>query len=88
MNLKDIIKTKEWAWRTLLLDDKGELNEAGKVIMKDLREYCRALKSPFDVEQVSMARNVGRLEVFQRIMTFLHYDSSKFYDLDEETYDE
>lgn len=88
MKLRDFIRNKEWAYRTILQGSGGELNEAAKIVLSDLRVFCRATQTPFSQDPYETARNVGRLEVFQRIMAFTEYDYSKLYDLEEEIIDE
>jgi hypothetical protein len=88
MNVRDFWRNKEWAWRALLKADNGQLNEAAKVALADLRTFCRATKSPFNSDPLEMARMTGRLEVFQRVMNYLEYDYSKLYELEEDMIDE
>lgn len=88
MNLQQLIRSREWAWRYLLLQQKGgEPNEAAKIALADLRHFCKGTQSPFASDPYETARMVGRQEVFMRIMQFLHYDFSKIYDLEEEMID-
>ena len=89
MNIKEFIKSKETAWRFLFLDENGQgINRQGKVALADLREFCFATKTAFDTDALEMARRMGRKEVFDRIMTYLNIDYSKYYELEEEYNDE
>lgn len=88
MNLKQFLRQKEWAWRVMTLADTGEPNDAGRIALADLRNFCHGTKSTFSSDPCEMARQVGRQEVFQRIMNFINYDYSKIYDLEEDIVDE
>lgn len=88
MNIKQFIKSKEWAWRFLLLDDNGkDVNSQARIALADLRSFCHGTKSTFSSDPLEMARMTGRKEVFERVMTFLNYETSKIYDLEEELID-
>lgn len=71
------------SYRTLFKNDK-ELNPCAKDVLADLRLFCFGTKSCFDHDSVTMARNVGRQEVFQRIMNYLQIEYADFYVLEEE----
>lgn len=88
MNIKQFLRKKEWAFRSIFSKENGELNEAAKIALADLRLFCNGTKSNFSVDALEMARMEGRREVFMRIMTFLNYDYSKVYDLEEDQIDE
>lgn len=88
MNMKHFLKNKERAWRSLLKAQNGELNESAKIALADLRYFCNGTKSNFSVDALEMARMEGRREVFMRIMTFLNFEYSKLYDLEEDVVDE
>lgn len=89
MNIKEFIKSKETAWRFLLLDENGvNINRQAKIALSDLREFCFATKTTFDSDALEMARRSGRKEVFDRIMTYLNVDYSKYYELEEELNDD
>lgn len=79
------------AYRRMFLTDDGELNEDAKVIMKDLRKFCRATTSTAMVSPVSgqidpmaMAMAEGRREVFNRLNEFLHLSDKVIHNLREE----
>lgn len=85
MNIKQFIKSKEWAWRFLMTDEGGgDLNQHARIALADLRSFCYGTKSTYSSDPLEMARLTGRKEVFERVMQFLHYDYSKIYDLEEE----
>jgi hypothetical protein len=88
MRIRDFIRNKEWAFRQIFGGDNGELNEAAKVALADLRYFCNGTKSNFNTDALEMARMEGRREVFMRIMNYLNYDFSKVYELDEDQVDE
>lgn len=88
MKIRDFIRSKEWAWRFLLLDDSGkDVNSHARVALSDLRSFCHGTKTTFSSDPLEMARLTGRKEVFERIMTYLNYETSKIYDLEEELID-
>jgi hypothetical protein len=82
--MRDFIKNKEWAFRKVFGSENGELNEASKIALADLRYFCNGTKSNFNTDALEMARMEGRREVFMRIMNYLNCDFSKIYELDEE----
>lgn len=88
MNFKDFIQSKEISWRNALKDGQGNLTPEGKIILADLRNFCNGTKSPFRNDTNETMRQIGRQEVFQRIVSFLEYDYSKLYELEEELIDE
>lgn len=88
MKIRDLIRNKEWAWRRLLRSDDGNLNEAAKIVLSDLRTFCNGTRSNFRPDALEMARMEGRREVFMRVMTFLNVDYSAIYDLEEEDLNE
>lgn len=82
--MKRVLQRKEWAYRNIFQGDKGDLHEASKVALADMRTFCNGTKSNFSTDALEMARMEGRREVFTRVMNFLNVDYSKFYDLEEE----
>lgn len=88
MNVKQYLKNKEWAWRKMCYADNGKFNSAAEVALADLRTFCNGTKSTFRNDPYETAREIGRQEVFQRIMTFLNVDYSEIYNLNEEMPDE
>ncbi len=88
MKVRDFFRNKEWAWRHILGGTDGNLHEASKVALADLRVFCNGTKTNFNTDPLEMARMEGRREVFMRIMNFLNYDFSKIYDLEEDIVDE
>lgn len=84
MNYKQFLRSKEWAYRSALKNN----DEAAKVILADLRMFCYGTKSTFSTDPLEMARLTGRKEVFERIMSFMNFDYSKIYDLEEDVIDD
>lgn len=88
MRVRDFIKSKEVAWRVIMTTDDGsDFNAHAKTALADLRTFCNGTRSTFNSDPLEMARLTGRKEVFERIMTYLHYDYSKLYELEEEIID-
>ena len=88
MNLIKLIRSKEWAWRTLLRTDGGALSKHGEVVLADLRTFCNGTKSIYSNDALMMARLEGRREVYMRVMNFLHIDYADQLTLDEDYTDE
>lgn len=91
MSAADRALIKMQAYRRLFLTEGGELNEDAKVIMKDLRKFCRATTSTAMVSPVSgqidpmaMAMAEGRREVFNRLNEYLHLNERVIHNLREE----
>ncbi len=82
--MKRLLQRKEWAYRNIFQGDKGDLHEASKIALADLRTFCNGTKSSFSTDALEMARMEGRREVFTRVTNFLNVDYSKYYDLEEE----
>lgn len=76
--LINFLKGKEIAYRHAL----G--NKMGDVVLSDLRTFCNATKTSFSTDALEMARNEGRREVFNRIMTFMKIDAADLYNYNEE----
>lgn len=77
-------KQKETAYRAIFSKENGELQPMAQVVMTDLRLYCNATKSSFSSDIAEMARNEGRREVFNRIMSFLKVDYEDYFNLNED----
>lgn len=77
-------KQKEQAYRALFLKEGGELNEAAKIVMSDLRLYGSATKSILNSDPIVMASNSGKRDFFNRIMSFLKVDYEEYFNLNEE----
>lgn len=69
---------KQWGYR------QAFDNEAGKIVLADLRIYCHATKTAFSSDPLEMARIEGRREVFMRVMDFLKVDYDTIYNQIEE----
>lgn len=68
-------------WRGLLLADDGvTLRRSGEAALADLRDFCFAhantRRALFSTDPLTMARRVGRREVFDRIATYLNLDEA------------
>lgn len=77
-------KQKQDAYRALFLKDGGELNEAARIVMADLRLYARITKSILNSDPLVMASNSGKQDFFNWIMSFLKVDYEEYFNLNEE----
>lgn len=78
------------AYRQAFLDPNGDWNPAAKVVLADLRRFCRAngstvVVSPVtkQVDPLAMAMAEGRREVWNRIMAHLYVDEKQVFELTE-----
>jgi hypothetical protein len=69
MSIKERIFRKHRSYRDAFSTD------AGKVVLKDLKDFCGADKPCFSKEPLEMAYREGRREVYLRIMA--HIDLTK-----------
>jgi hypothetical protein len=83
MNIKALYQSKRWAFRTIFLGEDEKLHAAGQAALAHLRIFCNATKSKFSSDPLQLARMAGREEVLIEIMTFINYDYSQLYDLEE-----
>jgi len=72
---------RRMSYRHLFLDQKGQLNQAGRIVLADLTKFCRGLTSTTVVSQVSgmvdphaSGLAEGRREVWLKIMKELGLD--------------
>lgn len=79
------------AYHRALFGDDGELNENGKIIMADLKKFCRGgqsttMVSPISrtVDPLASAQAEGRREVYDRIVQMLHLPDRVLAELDDE----
>lgn len=79
--LLDRILNRKRAYRTLLLDQDGNVAPNAMLVLADLKKFCRASSSTIVVSPVSktidplaMAMAEGRREVWNRIMAHLYID--------------
>ena len=79
-----VAKKKQWAYRALLKGQDGQINEAAKIALADLRVFCHGTRSVFSSDSLEMARRAGKQEVFQRIMNFLEMEYAETYQLEED----
>lgn len=66
-------------------------SDAARHVLADLRRFCRAGESPLVVstirqqaDPIATAVQIGRQEVFQRIVAHLHIDDAQLLKLKEE----
>ena len=83
------------AYKRMFLDDKGQLNEDGKIVLADLMQFTRFYQSPMVVSPSTQATDVpasfslmGRREVTCRIMDHLHVNDSALFMLQKEVKDD
>lgn len=77
--MRERLVERKRAYRRAMLCDDGTLNENGKRIMADLKEFCRGERSTTMVSPVSRtvdpiasAHAEGRREVYDRIKQMLY----------------
>lgn len=65
--------------------------DAARHVLADLRRFCRYGESPLvvstvrqQVDPIATAVQIGRQEMFQRIITHLHFDDAQLLKLKEE----
>jgi hypothetical protein len=70
-------------------------SDAGRHVLADLRRFCRYGESPLVVstarqqaDPIATAVQIGRQEVFQRIVAHLHIDDAQLLKLKEEANDD
>jgi len=70
------------AWRQLLCDPRGNLTEAGRLVMADLAKYCRAHDPPTrmdaagKVDALATMEVVGQHKLLGRIRSLLALDEN------------
>lgn len=78
MTLLDRLLNRRRSYRRLFLADDGEPNEAARVVLADLKKYCRADRPSFTVardgrsDPYATAFAEGRRDVWNRIQAQLH----------------
>lgn len=79
--LIDRILNRKRSYRTLFLDQDGNVAPNAMLVLADLKKFCRASSSTIVVSPVSktidplaMAMAEGRREVWNRIMAHLYID--------------
>ena len=84
------IMRRKRAYRRVFLDGDGNLGPEAKVVMDDLRRFCRASSSTAVVSPISktidplaMAMAEGRREVFNRIAAHLYVNEKQVFELNE-----
>lgn len=64
-----------WIWRWLFLGPDGKPHRAGRIVLRDLAQFCGAAgKTIFHSDPHVLARREGRREVFVRICIMLNLD--------------
>lgn len=63
------------SYRALFMTGGGKYSQNGRQVLADLRRFCRARDTPFTSSQAETLRNVGRLEVLNRILS--HCEASE-----------
>lgn len=64
-----------WLWRWLFLGPDGKPHRAGRIVLRDLAQFCGAAgKTIFHANPQMLARREGRREVFVRICILLNLD--------------
>lgn len=64
-----------WLWRWLFLGPDGKPHRAGRIVLRDLAQFCGAAnKTIFHADPHVLARREGRREVFVRICILLNLD--------------
>lgn len=65
--------------------------DSGRAVLADLKRFCGAMASPVvvspirqEVDPFATAVRIGRMEVFQRIVTHLNIDDAQLTQLKEE----
>jgi hypothetical protein len=88
-NIRNFILKRRQAYRALFLGG-GQLNPAARIVLSDLRGFCRAtvsttIVSPVtrQVDPIASAQAEGRREVWLRITQHLHIDDADLYKLVE-----
>lgn len=79
------------AYRIMFRTEQGALKEAAKVVLADLRAFCRATSTPAvvspvqgTIDPIATGIAIGRLEVWHRISQHLHVDDADLYKLVEQ----
>lgn len=87
--IEKILRRKR-SYRRIFLDGDGNLGPEAKVVIDDLRRFCRATGSTAVVSPISktidpmaMAMAEGRREVFNRIMAHLYVNEKQVFELNE-----
>lgn len=78
---------KQRAYKKIFLNESGDLNEESKVVLADLKKFCRADSSTImgqgKIDPMAMAILEGRREVWLRINHYLHLQESVTINLSE-----
>jgi len=92
--IEKILRRKR-SYRRVFLDGDGNLGPEAKVVLGDLRRFCRATSSTMIVSPVSktidplaMAMAEGRREVWNRIQAHLYVNEKQVFQLQESSDDD
>ncbi|MBB3065589.1 MULTISPECIES: hypothetical protein [Limibacillus] len=73
--LAQLLFRRRRSYRALFLTEGGSYTRNARQVLADLRRFCRATDTPFAASQAETLRNVGRLEVLNRILS--HCEASE-----------
>lgn len=89
------VQARRNAWRSMFRDEDGQLTQAGKVALSDLRKFCHVDRPTIKVspksgqiDPLAMAIAEGRREVFLRIAELLKLDDRDLEALLRQQFDE
>ena len=89
LSFRERLQRRRTAYRDLFLDERGEATRATRLVLADLRRFCRARTSTVTVshgriDPLAMAVGEGRREVWNRIMQYINLDDRTIQALGEE----
>lgn len=86
----DKILHRKRSYRRTFLDGNGDLGPDAKVVMADLKRFCRATTSTVmvspvtkTIDPIAMAMAEGRREVWNRIMAHLYIEDKATFELND-----
>ena len=93
-NLRETVArllNRKRSYRRIFIGDDGELHESGRIVMSDLKAFCRGGQSTTMVSPVSRtvdplasAQAEGRREVYDRIVQMLHLPERTITELEQD----
>lgn len=63
--------------------ESDRVGENQKAFIKDLETFCGLRTAKFEMDEHEMVKQLGRIEVYSRIMFFLEYPNEMVKDLDK-----
>ena len=88
---RERILNRKRSYRRLFLGDDGDLTESGRIVLGDLKKFCRGdqsttMVSPISrtVDPLASMQAEGRREVYTRIIQMLHLPEKVIVELDDE----